>query len=144
MSIIKDTLNNFFSFPLVDSNVSVYLEVGGNEYEVEQFKVGFSQLVDHKGEPQSEIKGGQLILTLTQAVPESIYSWILKPAQRKDGEVVFKSQTGSSPLRIEFFNAACVSLNRQINSSGGLQTNLVLSPERLLLNGVEHENFWRE
>lgn len=139
---IKDITNKFFSFPLVDSSVSVYLKVGGQEYEVEQFKIGFTQSTDHKGEPQAETRGGQLMIGLTQTVPQSIYDWILKPAQRKDGEVLFRNQTSHSPLKIEFFNAACVNFTREVNVNGGLQTNLILSPERLLVNDVEHENLW--
>jgi hypothetical protein len=139
---IKDTASNFFTFPLVDSNVKVYLIVDQREYEVEQFKIGFTQSTDHKGEPQAETKGGQLLIGLTQTVPESMYDWILKPARRKDGEVVFKNQTSSSPLKIEFFNAACINFTREINLAGGLQTNLILSPERLIMNDVEHDNFW--
>lgn len=139
---VKDKIGSFFNFPLVDANLSVYLYIDGQEYEVEQFKIGFTQATDNKGEPQAETRGGQLMIALTQTVPENIYGWMLKPGQRKDGEIMFKSRSSSSPLRIQFFNTACVSFNRQVNSSGGLQTNLVLSPERLLLNDVEHENFW--
>lgn len=141
---IKDTLSKFFTFPLVEAGVTVHLIVDQKEYEVEQFKVGFTQSTDHKGEPQAETRGGQLMLGLTQTVPESIYDWIIKPAQRKNGEVVFKNQVSNSPLRIQFFNAACVNFTREVNLSGGLQTNLIISPERLLVNDVEHENFWVE
>lgn len=35
-----------FSFPQVDSNVNVIFSVDGDEYAVEQFKIGFHQPVD--------------------------------------------------------------------------------------------------
>lgn len=43
--------------------MTVWFKIDGKEYEVEQFKIGFSQPSDFKGEPQSEIKGEQLHCT---------------------------------------------------------------------------------
>lgn len=142
---LNDGINkaaSLLKFPLVDSNISVWLLVDGKEYEVEQFKIGFSQPSDHKGEPQAETKGGQLMVTLTEGLPDNFYEWVIKPGMRKDGVVSFKIQTGSAPLRVEFFNAACVNFSRTVNSNEGLQTYLVLSPERLFVNGIEHDNLW--
>ena len=36
-----------FNFPQVDSNVNVIFSVDGDEYAVEQFKIGFHQPVDN-------------------------------------------------------------------------------------------------
>lgn len=144
---IKDGISkaaSYLNFPLIDSNVTVWLKVDGKEYEIEQFKIGFSQPTDFKGEPQSEIKGGQLMVTLSEALPDSFYEWAIKSKKEKDGQVAFQIQTGNAPLKIEFFRATCINFNRNVSSNGGLQTYLVLSPERLLINGVEHDNFWKE
>ena len=144
---IKNGINKIASslnFPLVDSNITVWLIIEGNEYEVEQFKIGFSQLVDDKGEPESETKGGQLMITLNEALPDSFYEWVMKSKKEKDGEVSFRVETENAPLRIEFYRANCISFNRTTNAHGGLQTNLILAPERLMLNGIEHDNFWVE
>ena len=44
-----------FSFPQVDSNVNVIFSVDGDEYAVEQFKIGFHQPVDGiKNQPEGE------------------------------------------------------------------------------------------
>ena len=40
-----------FSFPQVDSNVNVIFSVDGDEYAVEQFKIGFHQPVEWHKEP---------------------------------------------------------------------------------------------
>ena len=45
-----------FSFPQVDSNVNVIFSVDGDEYAVEQFKIGFHQPVDGiKNQPEGEV-----------------------------------------------------------------------------------------
>lgn len=142
--MIKNIAESFFNFPQIDSNVTVWLQIDAKEYEVEQFKIGFSQPIDEKGEPQSEIKGGQLMVTLTEALPDTFYDWAIKPRREKNGTVTFKIETGNAPLKIEFVKATCINFNRTVNSSGGLHTNLILSPEKLMINGVEHNNFWVE
>lgn len=48
-----------FNFPQVDSNVNVIFSVDGDEYAVEQFKIGFHQPVDNlKNQPEGEVRGG--------------------------------------------------------------------------------------
>ncbi|WP_203558304.1 type VI secretion system tube protein TssD [Bacteroides sp. 224] len=137
-------IGSIFNFPQIDSNVTAWLQMDGREYEIEQFKIGFSQPMDDKGEPQSETRGGQLMLTLTEALPDTFYEWAIKSRKEKDGSINFKIETGSAPLRIDFFRANCINFNRNVNASGGLQTNLILSPERLMINGIEYDNFWIE
>lgn len=141
---IKDGIEKITSlnFPLVDSNVTVWLKIDDKEYEVEQFKIGFSQSVDHKGEPQTETKGGQLMITLTEALPDRFYEWVINTKQEKKGEVLFKIETGNAPLKIEFFRATCINFTRTSSAHGGLKTNLILAPENLFINGIEHDNFW--
>ena len=46
-----------FNFPQVDSNVNVIFSVDGDEYAVEQFKIGFHQPVDNlKNQPEGEVR----------------------------------------------------------------------------------------
>ncbi|WP_165042163.1 type VI secretion system tube protein TssD [Dysgonomonas sp. ZJ709] len=139
-----DNIDKLFNFPHIDSNVTVWFCLDGKEYEVEQFRIGFSQPTDDKGEPETETMGGQVMIILSETVPESIYDWVLKSGIKKNGQIVFKTQTSNAPLRVQFFNASCINFTRTVNGSGGLQTNLILSPERLMINDVEHDNFWVE
>jgi hypothetical protein len=141
---MSDKTGSLFNFPQIDSNVTLWLQIDGKEYEVEQFKIGFNQPIDDKGEPQSETKGGQLMVTLSESLPDTFYDWAIKSKREKDGTVTFRIETGSAPLRVEFFRANCINFSRRVDSSGGLQTNLVIAPERVMINGVEHDNFWVE
>lgn len=132
----------FFNFPLIDSAVKVYLHINQHEFLVDQFKIDFMKPIDDKGEPQGETRGGQFVVTLSQTVPEDIYQWILGLGVKKSGELIFKNQISNAPLKLEFFNAACVNFTRETNAYGGLMTVLYIAPQRLLINGVEHDNEW--
>lgn len=133
-----------FSFPQVDSNVNVIFSVDGDEYAVEQFKIGFHQPVDGiKNQPEGEARGGRIMITLSQTVKNNIYGWAVKPWMKKNGAVLFKTGTSGVIFEVAFTNAYCVNLKRVIESLGqGLSTTLILSPESVSVNGIEFDNRW--
>lgn len=130
---------------ILDSEISATLQVMGRTYEIFQFNIGFVQPTDDKGEPQMEIRGGQLMVTLRQAVGDEIYNWALNQWMRQDGEVIFSTETGSSPLKISFKKGYCVHFERVVDSTGGgLRTSLLISSEEVTLNGITLNNDWAE
>lgn len=133
-----------FSFPQVDSNVNVIFSVDGDEYAVEQFKIGFHQPVDGiKNQPEGEVRGGRIMITLSQTVKNNIYGWAVKPWMKKNGAVLFKTGMSGVIFEVAFTNAYCVNLKRVIESLGqGLSTTLILSPESVSVNGIEFDNRW--
>ena len=133
-----------FNFPQVDSNVNVIFCVDGDEYEVEQFKIGFHQPVDgNKNQPEGEVRGGRIMITLSKNVKNNIYGWAIKPWVKKNGAVLFKTGTSGAVFEVAFVNAYCVNLKRIINALGqGLSTTLTLSPESVSVNGIEFDNRW--
>ena len=133
-----------FNFPQVDSNVNVIFSVDGDEYAVEQFKIGFHQPVDNlKNQPEGEVRGGRIMITLSQTVKSNIYGWAVKPWVKKNGAVLFKTGTSGVIFEVAFTNAYCVNLKRVIESLGqGLSTTLILSPESVSVNGIEFDNRW--
>lgn len=138
---VKELATSFFNFPQIDSNLTVWFVFEGKEYEVSQFKIAFGQGVDYKGQPQDEVRGGRILLTLTEAVPDDIYKWAMASV-KMNGLVEFRSQTTNSPLKVEFMNAYCSNFDRVINSVGGLYTALSITPEELLMNDISFDNHW--
>lgn len=132
-----------FSLPQIDSDLTAWFILDGKEYEMSQFNIGFGQSVDHKGQPQDEVRGGRMLVALTQTLPESLYRWAMSSIP-KSGEIVFRSKTTNAPLRIEFMNAYCVNFQRQIIDRGGVNTSLFISPDEILINGISFDNHWVE
>lgn len=144
MGTLKKNVMGLFNFPQVDSNVNVTFCVDGDEYEVAQFKIGFHQPVDgNKNQPEGEVRGGRIMITLSQTVKNNIYGWAIKPWVKKNGAVLFKTGTSGVIFEVAFTNAYCVNLRRVIEALGqGLSTTLILSPESVSVNGVEFDNRW--
>lgn len=118
------------------------LTIDGNEYELSEFSIHFGQDTDPKGEPQNKVRGGQMSISITQVVPTSIYNWAMKSTQ-KEGIIIFKIESGSAPLKIEFFNAYCVNFNRSVDAmGGGLNSSMTIAPEEISINGISFDNHW--
>lgn len=139
---MKIDISSLFSQP--DGNVSAELNLMGKSYNLIGFRTNVSQNVDKKGEPQSEVKGGQLNLMISQIPDNVLLQWASSRWMKKSGEIVFKNQTGTPPLRIIFTEAGCVKLNQQVTSGVGVVTSLLLSPKEVSFNGVLLSNNWRE
>lgn len=134
---------SLFNFPQIDSNVNVVFSVDGDEYEVNQFRIGFHQPVDaNKNQPEGEVRGGRIMITLSQTVKSNIYGWAVKNWVKKSGSIVFKTGSAGVIFNVQFSNAYCISLNRLVQSGAGLTTALMISPEKVSLNGIEFDNCW--
>lgn len=125
------------------AHIIAKLSLDGKEYDVEKFKVGFTQGIDYKGQPQHETKGGQIVLKLSQAPDNMLYEWAKVSTKLKDGIVTFKTEMGIPVLRAQFFDAYCVGLTCNIDAQKATLTTLIISPERVKLNDTEHDNFWK-
>lgn len=141
MNLSKTT--KLFELPQIDSDLTVWFVLDGKEYEVGWFCISFGQSVDHKGQPQDEVRGGRMLVGLTQTLPDCIYRWVMGSVP-KNGEIAFRSKTTNAPLRIEFINAYCVNFDRQITEGGGVSTSLFISPAEILVNGISFDNHWVE
>lgn len=134
--------NNAIGLFQPDANLEVFLILNGKEYELSQFNCDFIQHTDIKGEPQSEIKGGKLIVTIEQFPDNQIFYWAINQWSKRNGEVVFRNKTASAPLKISFKNAYCVNLQQTISNSIGVSTSFVISSEELYLNDNLFDNGW--
>jgi hypothetical protein len=126
-----------------DAHLEAYLYVLNEKYEIADFAMEFNQSVDFRSQPQSEVNGGILCITLNQIPKESINQWMLRSQQKESGQITFHTNNSASPLKIQFENAYCVYYEKRISGDGkGVQTLLHISPAELTINGIEFNNFW--
>lgn len=126
------------------AHVESHLIVDGKKYEIEKFNISFSQWVDHRGQPQHEERGGMMIIGLSQIADDNLCVWAKESTSLKDGLVIFNTEIANVAMRVEFFNAYCIGLNKRTNSKTGTMTTLTISPEKVIINGVEHNNTWNK
>lgn len=129
-------------YETVDSKIDAFLVLDTKKYEIDAFQIVFGQAVDHKGQPQNETKGGQFTLRMTESVDDNIYDWAKRSNKLKTGTIQFVSDTSGTVLRIDFIDAACISLNHKINMYSGTETMLVITSSMITMGEVTHDNRW--
>ncbi len=133
-----------FDFSQIDTDYTVVMTVDGDEYDVEQFHISFNQQTDYKGEPQAEVRGGKIHVTISEVVTTNLYTWAMT-SSAKEGSIHFQLKSAQSPLKVDFLNAYCVFFQRNVNSLGeGLTTQLVISPEEVNINDISFDNHWEK
>lgn len=142
---MKEGLGSLLSaFAQPDGNISAELSMLGKVYSLSEFSTAFEQPTDVDAEPEGEVRGGVLNLVLSQVPDDFLLQWAASRWMRKGGEILFKNQTGTPPLRISFAEAACVSLQQHSISGKGVHTALVISAKEISFNNVLFESGWVE
>jgi hypothetical protein len=126
------------------AHLETYLIVDGTKYQIEKFEISYSQDSDYKGQPQQEVRGGLMRITLPQTADNILFLWARKSTLVKDGQVLFESDLGKRVLTINFKGAYCINLTRDINALTGTKTSLTISPEATTIDDIPHENFWKK
>ncbi len=124
------------------SHINVKFTIDSETYEVEHFNINFEQPTDFRGQPQHEIGGGRITIHISQIPSDDLYYWAKKSTLRKSGIILFQTDLGMTVMKVEFSNAYCTFLTRQINAYTGTSTILVIAPEKVKINGIEHDNSW--
>ncbi|MEN9919315.1 MAG: hypothetical protein RL662_1751 [Bacteroidota bacterium] len=124
------------------AHINVFFVLDGTKYEAEKFNIEFLQQGDYKGQPQHEVRGGQFVVTLTQLPDDNLHLWAKKSTLLKEGQVLFQTDMGISLMTLAFFDAYFVNLSTEISSFNGAKTVLIVSPKKVVIDGIEHENYW--
>lgn len=122
------------------------LSVGAFSTDVNFFHLSIYQHTDSLGRPASRTKGGTMTIEFNSTDDNVINEWMINPAMRQDGKVVFKQINSPITLReVSFFNAYCVSMIEQSNAgtgSGQIITTIVISPERVQTGAIQLDKKW--
>ena len=125
-----------------DVAIDGFLYLMEKQYEIQAFETEFTQPNDWKGQPQDSVKGGLLLVTLSQIADEILNDWMFKPGTSYDGLLVFApiSRTANAPLRIKFEGGKCISFEKMKGRNVGIQTSFLISTEVVYFNEVKHQN----
>ena len=126
---------------LNDTSVDAKLLLNGKEYEIEAFNILFRKLCDCKGEPQREVKGGFLTLTINHVADKQINNWIFNQSVKHSGAIVFASfsRIANPVIVIEFANGRCAEYTKSIGYSTVSYT-IRITAEEIKINGIDHTN----
>lgn len=130
--------------PPHDTSINaVLLLPSGKEYELLTFETEFQQAFDYRGEPEEEVKGGLLTLTMNHAATEELNAWMFGNNVAYSGLIRFApfSRFASPPLIISFEKGYCIQYQKTIGElGGGITLRLVISAKKISVDEITHKN----
>jgi len=126
---------------LNDTSVDAKMILNGIEYSIDAFDIQFQQSFDFKGEPQREVKGGLLSITLNSVVDEQLNYWMFHNKVYYSGSIVFASfsRIASPVMTINFVDGRCAEYSKHVGHSS-ISLRLVITADEISINGMFHRN----
>lgn len=127
---LKNKITNGRVVPL-----EAMLELETQTYEMKSFEIEFSQVVNHNGQPDAEVRGGIATAGLYQMPDKYLNNWI-RNVEKKSGFFRFGSELMGFPLKIEYEEALCIGCHAGTNnfSDEGCVCRMNILPQRLTFN----------
>ncbi|WP_033369802.1 type VI secretion system tube protein TssD [Hymenobacter norwichensis] len=118
-------------------------------HEVIFCRYSFNQAVNNVGQPNSVVRHTRMNVTIIgTGNDKELLAWMLDPYQQKSGSLTFYRNDVEAVFKtLSFENAYCTILKDKFDATGStkdssLVTQLVISYEKLNVNGVEYAANW--
>jgi RHS repeat-associated protein len=123
------------------------LHVSGQNIVLDYVDLDLNQSVDARSRPASMTRGGTITVEFdTPSDGDMIADWAANPVKQLDGSITYMNQNQDSVMKtVNFYNAYCIEFMERFDgsmSSSNMKTTIKISPERVNIGGVEHDNNW--
>ncbi len=106
-------------------------------------KFSFSQDVDQRGMPKSEVKGGLITLSFNSIDDQEIMHWMISSTSDKNGKITFAGEEAEKVFKtLEFLDARCIHYQESFLRDSEMIEEITLSAREIKLSGVTHMNLW--
>lgn len=103
----------------------------------------FTQDIDQRGLPKSEVKGGVINLIFSSIDDQEIMQWMFSPKADKSGKITFSGAESEKVFKtLEFKDARCISYHESFVRDTEMQEEIILSAREVTISGVSHTNNW--
>lgn len=121
------------------------LNLEGEDLNILDCNIAFTQETDYTGRPCSKPRGGQIRLLIESTAKTDYLEWMISSTLTKKGEIVFFKRDNMSSLKtIKFSEAHCVEYTEHFNATDSqpLQIHLLLSAKEISVKGTTFKNNW--
>ena len=128
------------------SSFSASFEMDGNKFPVISCTYSFGQAMDAKGQPSSDIVGGNISLQIAATDDSSIIGWMIDPNGKKNGSIIFKRSDQDATLKeVKFEEGFCVGYSESFtaNSQMPMTISLNISAKKVSVGDATLEKKWK-
>jgi hypothetical protein len=103
----------------------------------------FTQDIDQRGLPKSEVKGGVITLAFNSIDDQEIMQWMFSAKSDKNGKITFASEEANKVFKtLEFKDARCITYNESFIRDSEMIQEITISAREVTISGVTHMNTW--
>lgn len=118
-------------------------ESGSEGIPLQTCSYSFTQEIDQRGLPKSEVRGGVINLSFSSIDDQEIMHWMISSKSDKNGKVTFSGEEAEKIFKtLEFKDARCVSYHESFIRDKEMTENIVISAREITISGVTHTNTW--
>jgi hypothetical protein len=103
----------------------------------------FSQDIDQRGLPKSEVKGGVISFVINSMDDQEIMQWMFSAKSDKSGKITFSGEDTKKIFKtIEFKDARCIAYHESFVRDSEMVEEITISAREVTISGVTHSNTW--
>lgn len=115
-----------------------------DSYQLIGCEFEFSQGIDFRGKPQTEVHGGSFYITYPQLPSRDMIQWMLDTRKYQSGAIVTHDSQGNTLEKVIFEKATCVNMEISYIRQGKsyIATNMCIQAQKIVFGSEEFENNW--
>jgi hypothetical protein len=103
----------------------------------------FTQDIDQRGLPKTEVKGGVITFSFNSIDDQEIMHWMISSKADKSGKITFSGEQTEKVFKtLEFKDARCISYRESFVRDGEMVEEITISAREVTISGVTHTNTW--
>jgi Hemolysin coregulated protein Hcp (TssD) len=118
-------------------------ESGNEGIPLDSCSYGFTQDIDQRGLPKSEVKGGVIRFAFNSIDDQEIMHWMISSKADKSGKISFSGEETEKVFKtLEFKDARCISYQEAFTRDIEMVEEITISAREVTISGVTHTNTW--
>lgn len=118
-------------------------ETGNEGIALLSCSYGFTQEIDQRGLPKSEVRGGVITMAFRSMDDQELMHWMISSVSDKSGKITFSGEETEKIFKtLEFRDARCISYHETFERDSEMIIKITISAREVTLSGVTHTNSW--
>lgn len=121
------------------------LAIDGEEFNVLEFDINFSQKTDFTNKPDDITRGGSFRVVIESDRNTDFLSWMLSTHEMKDGTVIFYRRDAMSKMKeLKFTKAYCIEYKESFRSTTDMPMKIEMEivSKDFDFSGTKYERPW--
>jgi hypothetical protein len=127
------------------SSFKATFKVDGKSFDVVSCSYSFTQNIDERGRPASDVRKGHIKVTVVASDDDKVLGWMIDPYKKTNGSITLEKIDQASTLKeIKFEDGYCVSYEEDFDAvnAQAMTDTFEISARKITVGSATHEDKW--